>query len=81
MTWRVLIKAGMRKRLVVAISFEPIAGSTIIRSRLLGKMFLNSAPCNVCVAGESACNMTNDHVLRIRDEALSIETIRIFSPI
>jgi hypothetical protein len=36
--WRLLIKTGIRKRLVAAMSCDPIAGNTIILSRFRGKI-------------------------------------------
>jgi hypothetical protein len=44
LTSRLLIKTGIRKRLVVAMSWDPIAGSTISLSRFLVKMLLKTTP-------------------------------------
>jgi hypothetical protein len=43
-TSRLLIKTGIRKRLVVAMNWDPIAGSTISLSRFLVKMVLKPTP-------------------------------------
>jgi xylulokinase len=41
---RLLIKTGIRKRLVVTMSWDPIAGNTISLSRLLVKILLKTTP-------------------------------------